>query len=519
MAGRTAPGPGRSGDGFPARRLRSHPPGSWKGWRLESLIEELSPRLEPGDACLRFLDLPYCLLLESGVRSERFGRHSFLVADPFLVIRSKGRLVEQLRPEAGEVIRTEGDPFRVLQDVLTRHASVRIPGLPPFQGGAAGLFGYELGQHLEKLPSPRHDDLGLPDLCVGLYDWVLAWDHGRGALWLVSTGEPAPDGRRREQRAAARARDVRARLGRRLLTTPPPNRRLPAATGAAPETFPVSGVPGVASTFSRAAYLDAVERTREYIRAGDIYQANISQRLEHPFEEHPFALYTTMGRYNPAPFAAYFDLGAAAVVSASPERFVRLEAGQVETRPIKGTAPRGRSPGEDAAWKAMLRQSEKNRAENVMIVDLLRNDLSKVCRHHTVRVPELCVLETHAAVHHLVSTVVGRLEDGLGPVDLLRAAFPGGSITGAPKIRAMEIIAELEPTRRGAYTGAIGYIGFDGTMDTNLAIRTFVVHRGTAFFHVGAGIVIDSDPALEYSETLAKARGLLAAVQAHAPLA
>jgi para-aminobenzoate synthetase component I len=203
------------------------------------------------------------------------------------------------------------------------------------------------------------------------------------------------------------------------------------------------------------------------------------------------------------------------VISASPERFVRLEGDQVETRPIKGTAPRGKSPEDDAALQTMLLLSEKDRAENVMIVDLLRNDLSKVCQGHTVQVPELCVLETYAVVHHLVSTVVGCLEPGLGPVDLLRAVFPGGSITGAPKIRAMEIIAELEPTRRNVYSGAIGYIGFDGTMDTNIAIRTFIVTRATAFFPVGSGIVMDSDPAREYSETLAKAKGLLAAVEAH----
>jgi para-aminobenzoate synthetase component 1 len=271
-------------------------------------------------------------------------------------------------------------------------------------------------------------------------------------------------------------------------------------------------VPDVVSTFSRSAYLDAVERTREYIRSGDIYQANISHRMARPFVEHPFTLYASLARCNPAPFAAYFDIGPAVVVSASPERFVRLQGGHVETRPIKGTAPRGRSPDDDAALQAMLLKSEKDRAENVMIVDLLRNDLSKVCRWHTVRVAELCVLESYAGVHHLVSTVTGRLRPGLGPVDLLRAVFPGGSITGAPKIRAMEVIAELEPTRRNVYSGAIGYIGFDGTMDTNIAIRTFIVTRGTAFFPVGSGIVMDSDPSREYSETLAKAQALLAAL-------
>jgi para-aminobenzoate synthetase component 1 len=271
----------------------------------------------------------------------------------------------------------------------------------------------------------------------------------------------------------------------------------------------------VRSTFSRPAYLDAIEQTRGYIRAGDIFQANISQRLEVPFEGHPFALYETLRRCNPAPFAAYFDIGEAVVVSASPERFLRLERGHVETRPIKGTLPRG-SAVDDAAAAHALRASEKDRAENVMIVDLLRNDLSKVCLDHTVAVPQLCVVERHSTVHHLVSTVVGCLRPGLGALDLIRAAFPGGSVTGAPKVRAMEIIAELEPTRRSVYTGALGYIGFDGTMDSSIAIRTFVLTRGTAFFQVGGGIVIDSDPGMEYLETLAKAKGLLTALEAHA---
>jgi para-aminobenzoate synthetase component 1 len=275
----------------------------------------------------------------------------------------------------------------------------------------------------------------------------------------------------------------------------------------------MAGMPGVSSTFSRAEYLRAVERTREYVFAGDIFQANFSQRLEASVVGHPFQLYARLRRRNPAPFAAYFDFGPAALASASPERFLRLTGDCVETRPIKGTSPRGWTPRHDSALGESLSESEKDRAENVMIVDLLHNDLSRVCRDHTVEVPELCAIERYATVHHLVSTVVGRLRPGLGAVDLLRAAWPGGSITGAPKVRAMEIIAELEPTRRSVYTGSVGYFSFAGAADTNIAIRTFVVKGGRGYFPVGGGIVADSDPEREYDETLDKARGMVAALE------
>jgi para-aminobenzoate synthetase component 1 len=268
----------------------------------------------------------------------------------------------------------------------------------------------------------------------------------------------------------------------------------------------------VASTFSRDDFLRVVARTREYVLAGDIFQANLSQRLESAAADHPFDLYLRLRARNPAPFAAYFDFGDAALVSASPERFLRLAGDAVETRPIKGTSPRGVNPRHDAALGAALYESEKDQAENVMIVDLLRNDLSKVCLDGSVKVPELCRIERYATVHHLVSTVVGTLRPGLGAVDLLRAAWPGGSITGAPKVRAMEIIAELEPTQRGPYTGSLGYVSFGGAMDTNIAIRSFVVKPGRAWFQAGGGIVADSDPEREYEETLQKARGLVAAL-------
>ncbi|MGH7574596.1 MAG: aminodeoxychorismate synthase component I, partial [Longimicrobiales bacterium] len=285
------------------------------------------------------------------------------------------------------------------------------------------------------------------------------------------------------------------------------------STTGGPARWPVAGMPDIASTFSRATYHELVRRTRDYILAGDIFQANLSQRLETPWPAAPFALYERVRDHNPATFAAYFDARNAVIVSASPERFLRRCGDYVETRPIKGTAPRGVTPMHDLALEDALQGSEKDRAENVMIVDLMRNDLSRVCRDHSVDVPELWRIERFASVQHLVSTVTGRLREGMDATDLLRATFPGGSITGAPKVRAMQIIHELEPTRRSVYTGAIGYMGFDGGMDTSIAIRTFIVKDGTAYLQVGGGIVADSDPEREYLETLDKAEGLLAAAR------
>jgi para-aminobenzoate synthetase component 1 len=476
------------------------------------LVRELKDAPEPWEACARFADLPLPLLLESVVRPSRHGRFSYLAADPWRVLRSEGASLEWRSAEGVE--RATGSPFAALRDALAEHAIEAAPGLPPFQAGLAGYLAYDLCHRLERLPSPRFDDLRLPEVCVGLYDWTIAWDHVEGRTWLFSSGLPLRDPRRRSARAEERAAMVLERLRGpaaelpRLRTHGEPSK----APGDAPPTHPVDGMPGVSSTFTRGQYVEAVERTRQYILAGDIFQANLSQRLEAPLAAHPLTLYGRLRRRNPAPFAAYFDLGDTAVVSSSPELFLHLGGTCVETRPIKGTTPRGWTPLHDSALEEALTESEKDRAENVMIVDLLRNDLSRVCLDHTVEVPELCRIERYATVHHLVSTVVGRLRPGLGPVDLLEATWPGGSITGAPKVRAMEIIAELEPTRRSVYTGSLGFLSFGGAMDTNIAIRTFIVKQGRAYFQVGGGVVADSSPEREYEETLDKARGMVAAL-------
>ena len=390
---------------------------------------------------------------------------------------------------------------------------------------AAGYIAYDWGLALERLPAPVYNDLGLDDLVLGLYDWVLAWDHVRSKAWLISTGMPETHPDARMRRATERAADVRARLDARK------NRIIPESLVAG--SLQASGRESVAptapsypiadgwwdsrlairSSFTRAAYLKAVERVREYIFAGDIFQANLSQRFEAPLSEAPWALYRRLRERNPAPFAAFLDFPGVAVLSASPERFLRVDTDcRVETRPIKGTRPRGVGPEHDAALGQALAESAKDRAENLMIVDLMRNDLSRVCAPGTVRVAELFALEQYATVHHLVSTIVGQLAPGADALDLLRAAFPGGSITGAPKLRAMEIIAELEPSRRGVYCGSIGYWSVTGELDTNIAIRTAIVRNGRVYFNAGGGIVADSDPADEYQETLDKARGLIDAL-------
>ncbi len=483
------------------------------------LVHELVPAPDPVETCARFQGMPFLLFLDSATDPEHLGRHSFVVADPVTAVRSKGLLTQQL--VEGIWIRVAADPLAHVGALVAAHAAEPVAELPPFQGGAAGYVGYDWGMMLERVPRPRYDDLAVPDLLLGLYDWVIAWDHAAGRAWVISTGMPER-GMARERRAAQRLAFVKDRLARSGAGGLPVRQKDAVAPGAPPRpprssaapSYPVPGAPGVRSTFTREGYLDAVARVIEYVYAGDIFQANLSQRLEAPLVGTPLDLYRRVRNRNPAPFSAFLDFANLAMASSSPERFMRVHPGRrVETRPIKGTRPRGLSPEHDAALARALVESDKDRAENVMIVDLLRNDLSRVCRAGTVRVPELFAVEHYATVHHLVSTVVGELAPEHDAVDLLRAAFPGGSITGAPKVRAMQIIAELEPTQRAAYCGSIGYLSLSGALDTSIVIRTCLVLGRDVYFQVGGGIVADSDPEQEYRETLDKAQGLIAALQ------
>ncbi|RIK79669.1 MAG: aminodeoxychorismate synthase component I, partial [Planctomycetota bacterium] len=378
--------------------------------------------------------------------------------------------------------------------------------------GLAGVFSYDLNRSLERIARPRCDDMQFPALAIGGYDVVLAFDHAAERGWIISQGFPEIDRQARRGRAAARIGQFKQWLTEAAAPGMPGQslHRHARREDLAPQ-FDTPTV-GLTSSFSSEQYRQAVQRAVEYIYAGDVFQVNLAQRLLYPACASSEDLYLRLRERNPAPYAGYFDLGPWQLCSASPECFLTVRNGEVETRPIKGT--RGRSPWPEADLFAgdELAASEKDRAENVMIVDLMRNDLSRVCTPESVHVEQLCRLETYAYVKHLVSVIRGRLKPECTSFDLLRASFPGGSITGAPKVRAMEIIAELEPTARGAYCGSLAYLGFDGRMDASILIRTITAGHGWWQLPVGGGIVAQSDPDDEYRETWHKARGMLSAV-------
>ena len=475
------------------------------------LVQELVPAPTPLEAATRLAGLPHLTLLESSAPLSSISRYSFLSADPVHVIRNRSGSTTRAMPVRGETIPLDTDPIRAVHNLLAPFAQDSIPGLPPFQGGALGYIGYEYGHTLERLPHARFDDIELPDVSIGIYDWTIAWDRASGRAWIISTGLPTL-GAGREQRAGERMRLVQSAL--RDATTGHRVRREPRMRARLAPTFPMRAGQPLRSTFTAERYPAAVREVVEYILRGDVFQVNLSQRFEGPAPGDPLELYRRLRDITPSPFGAFLDFGDGFLVSASPERFLSYDPAtrMVETRPIKGTRPRGGSIEEDERLRAELASSEKDRAENVMIVDLLRNDLSRVCASGSVQVPALLALESHPTVHHLVSTVTGRLEAGRTMVDLVHATFPGGSITGAPKIRAMEIIAELEPTVRGPYTGSLGYWSLSGAMDTSIVIRSFVIVDDRAYFHAGGGIVADSDPRAEYQETLDKADALIRAL-------
>ena len=453
----------------------------------EPRIEQLEQHLDPIGLTSGLLDVDYPVLLDSSLVRPGLGQYSYVTADPFLVVRSKGRQVEVI--EHGDATEQEDNPFSVIQRLLADFGTERCKDGPPFQGGAIGYFGYEMGGLLERLPGTAVDDLGLPDMNVGFYDWAIAFDHANGRSWLVTT----------KFSREGRAQWVRDRI-----------------TEGSDTSTSRNGLPSIASNlrsnFTREQYVEAVKRVKRYIAAGDIYQANISQRFEANVDTDAWTLYRSLRNTAPAPFGAYLGFPESCILSASPEQFLRVERDFVETRPMKGTRPRGATSQDDIRLGRELAASEKDRAENIMIVDLLRNDLGRVCLPGTIRVPELFTVEKYPNVHQLVSSVTGRLHPEHDAVDLLKACFPGGSVTGAPKIRAMEIIDEIEPVQRGVYCGAIGYIGFDGSMQLSIPIRTMVAKGQRVYLQVGGGIVADSDPDAEYQETLDKARGGLEAL-------
>jgi para-aminobenzoate synthetase component I len=448
-------------------------------------------------------------LLESVLRPGAFARWSYLAFAPREQLIARGR--QTWRICQGKKTSLPGSAFNELRSWMQRLGfAITEPAgreqnpkpfdndQPPFSCGAVGFFGYGLGRLIENIPNSVEDVLDLPDMHLGFYDRVLAFDHQR-KIWH-GCFLPASDAQNSLQ--GQKVFDQFSEILTRARTE---------------DAVPAEGLPGetvdLRSNFTKQEYQDAVVRIIEYIAAGDIFQANFSQHFSTKWSLGGLELYLRLRAVNPAPFAAYYDFGEGQIVSASPELFLRLDGRRVETRPIKGTRPRGRDQAQDDLLARELSQSPKDRAELTMIVDLERNDLGRVCSYGSVQVEEHLQLESFSSVHHLVSTVSGRLHDDRDLVDLLKATFPGGSITGAPKVRAMEIIDEMERNARGLYTGALGYIGIDGRTELNLPIRTFTLKDSQACFGVGGGIVADSDPAEEYQESLDKAQGLMQALQ------
>ncbi len=475
------------------------------------LIEEVATSLTAPELFELIKDKPYSFFLDSGMDPGRLGRYSFLGSEPFLVTSSRGSEITLIRGQEHEVQR--GNPFDTIGKLLEPYRLDHCPAPVPFLGGAVGYFSYDLCHFTERLPSTAIDDLRLPESCLAFYDTVLAFDHLEKKAHIVATGFPEMEEGQRLRRARMRLEQTKDCLCSISL-----DQR--SSLGRAVSVEESSFQPGredekitLKSNFTPEEYKRAVNRVREYIAAGDVFQVNLSQRFETDLKTPPYELYKRLRTVNPAPFAGYLNFPGVTIVSASPERFLKVQSDHVETRPIKGTRPRGRHSVEDGRLAYELTHSAKDRAENLMIVDLERNDLGRVCGYGTVKVTELAILETFPTVFHLTSTVTGRLRRGKSNIDLLKATFPGGSITGAPKVRAMEIIDELEPTRRSVYTGSIGYLSFNEDMDVNIVIRTFLVKEGKAYFQVGGGIIYDSEPEAEYIETLDKARALIQALQ------
>ncbi|HEY0893523.1 MAG TPA: aminodeoxychorismate synthase component I [Cellvibrio sp.] len=439
--------------------------------------------------------LPNAIWLDSGRPGSSYGRFDIIAAAPQCSLQTRGATT-LIQYADGRAEESAQDPFYLLKQLLPIDQTSQDNPLP-FIGGALGYFGYDLGRRLEVIPNLALDDVALPDMSVGIYPWAIVQDHSQQQSWLVineglsQTFGGAYNFLEIEQLCVAQTKNTVFH-------------DLKQALKSGDKPFKINEF---RSNLNVSDYRDALARIQEYIRAGDCYQVNFAQRFSAEFSGDPFIAYLVLRDALPSPFSGFMQLDAGAVLSLSPERFIQVRGKAVETKPIKGTIKRGNTPEEDAANAQWLQNSLKNRAENVMIVDLLRNDLSKHCAN--VRVPKLCELQTFANVHHLVSTVTGELQASASAIDVLRDAFPGGSITGAPKIRAMEIIEELEPTRRSLYCGSLGYISADGQMDTSIAIRTLVCDGNKIHCWGGGGIIADSETDQEYRESIAKVKVLM----------
>lgn len=477
---------------------------------------ELNSPISPQEAFLALRKGQNSFLLESARPHPKTGRYSFAGTEPFLIFKSKGDYIEISAPVHQRISHQEryGNPIQELRKIFSQYKSIRIDGLPNFTAGAVGYFSYDVGRLFEKLPDLQEDDLKLWDIYLAFYDTVVVYDHFENKTIIISNIDLHDNKRRALIETQDKIDGIEERLyNARIQRTVSDIKRSP--------SFKICDRAGrfnlheyaVESNFTREGFEEMVMRAKYYIREGDIYQANLSQRLSLSIETDPFSVYQVLARINPSPFACYLDLEDLKIVSSSPERLLKLEGDDVQTRPIAGTRPRGQDPDDDLAKSIELILSEKERAEHIMLLDLERNDLGRVCEYGTVRVDELMVQEYYSHVMHIVSNIRGKLRKDKDRFDILSAIFPGGTITGTPKVRCIELIEELEPVRRGIYTGSIGYLDFNGDMDLNIAIRTILLRDDRAFIQAGSGIVADSDPTKEYYETLYKAEALLEATR------
>lgn len=454
----------------------------------------------PVTAFRKIDDGKQAFLLESIEGGEKWARYSFLGADAALIIRSKGRRVELVRGDQVTVQELD-DPTTLLRDELARYQPVEVPGLPRFIGGAVGFLGYDMVRHFEQLPTDKPDTIGAWDSYFIVTNSLLIFDNVKQKILVVATAD-LDNSSSREQAYA----DAVSRIEALVLKL-----RTPMAGHST--TRPAERSVGFSSNISQADFEAAVEKAKEYVRAGDIIQVVLSQRMSGELTVDPFDIYRVLRTLNPSPYMFFLRCGDTIVTGASPEVMVRKEGNRVELRPIAGTRPRGGTPEQDAQLAEELLADPKERAEHVMLVDLGRNDLGRVCKTGSVVVGELMVIERYSHVMHIVSNVQGELQPGCDAFDLVRATFPAGTLSGAPKIRAMEIIDELEPVRRGIYGGAVGYVSFSGNMDLAIAIRTLVIKDGNVHLQAGAGIVADSDPASEWQETVNKAMAVRRAIE------
>ncbi len=465
--------------------------------------------LTPVSAFCKVQEGEWAFLFESVVGGERLGRYSFVGAGPFLRFLAFGNRVhlQKPRPDLPSGWTTEEfdhpDPLRLLEELLARYRAPSLPGLPRFTGGAVGYAGYDTVRYVERLPNPPPDDRGLPDLCFAFHDRMVIFDHLTKTIAVVANAHLGGDDPRTSYQAACARVD---RLVERLHQN--------VADLQLTDIEPLGGVTlPYTSNFTKEGYEAAVEKCKEYIRAGDIFQVVLSQRLQTETRARPFDIYRTLRVVNPSPFLFFLRAGNLSLVGSSPEIMCRVEGDLVTIRPLAGTRRRGKTEDEDARLADELLHDPKERAEHIMLVDLGRNDVGRVARYGTVTLEDVLTVERYSHVMHLCSTVTGRLKPGMSAFDALRSCLPAGTLSGAPKVRAMEIIDELEPFRRGPYGGAVGYIDFSGNMDTCIALRTLVLKGQTAYLQAGAGIVADSVPTSEYEETMNKALGLLRSLE------